>query len=301
MNQSLTILPCQRQQTPTGQRISVSLARSYCRRIATSDRFLSVVAYLLLPRRLLMHYHTVAAFCWHSNMLVNAATDARVALFRLRDWREELLAMFGGEATHPITIALHATVEAFAMPRQPFLDLLFAREQELLLTRYRNFEQLCHYCSFAAAPLGHITLNLFRSVGEAQREAMNRIATGLYLTRLWYTVGLDWQRGRFYVPEEDSRQFGYDADDWAQRRHTPALEALMQFQANRTRELFYRALPLIDCLPRDLRKIVETAAATGLSALDDLERRRFNVWRSGPRISWRSKARLLLRAAWPGR
>src|ERR1700733_12102736 len=103
---------------------SLERAQGYCRRLAHSHYENFSVATLLLPRRLMPHFHNIYAYCRWADDLGDETGGGPVALDLLRWWREELLRSYEGKARHPVMIALSRTVQRFAIPPQPFLDLL---------------------------------------------------------------------------------------------------------------------------------------------------------------------------------
>ena len=100
------------------------------------------VASLLLPRRLLRHFHAVYAYCRWADDLADEAGGGDRALDLLAWWRGELLACYDGRPTHPVLIALQPTIRRFHIPPEPFLDLLTAFEQDQRVKRYQTFDQL---------------------------------------------------------------------------------------------------------------------------------------------------------------
>ena len=124
------------------------------------------------------------------------------------------------------------------------------------------------------------------------------ICTGLQLTNFWQDVARDYAIGRVYLPEEDMRRFGYRDDDLQARRFTPAFANLMRFEVERTRDLFYRGLPLVDCVPPAVRVDVELFARGGLAVLGKIERLGYNVWRRRPKLAKWEKAALMAGAVW---
>src|SRR5205823_11436084 len=133
---------------------SVSAAQAYCGRLARRHYENFSVASFLLPRALVRHFHNVYAYCRWADDLGDETGGGKRALGLLRWWREELLRCYEGRPRHPVTVALRPTVERFALPIRPFLDLLFAFEQDQLVRRYATFEQLLGYCRNSADPVG---------------------------------------------------------------------------------------------------------------------------------------------------
>ena len=66
------------------------------------------VASVLLPRRLVPHFHAVYAFCRWADDLADETAGGTEALTLFDWWRRELLAVYAGEPRHPVTGALRA-------------------------------------------------------------------------------------------------------------------------------------------------------------------------------------------------
>jgi squalene synthase HpnC len=278
--------------------VSLTEARAYCSRLARTHYENFTVASLLLPRRLLRPFHNVYAYCRWADDLADEAGGGAQALALLRWWREELLACYGGYPRHPVFIALRQTIREFDIPPQPFLELLYAFEQDQLLKRYRTFEQLLGYCRYSANPVGHLVLYLCRC-HDARRAALaDQICTGLQLANFWQDVGRDLDIGRVYLPEADRRLFGYSEDDLAGRRYNHAFEDLMRCEVDRARQLFYRGWPLVELMPAEVRTDIELFVRGGLAILRKIERVKYNVWKRRPVLAKWEKVALLTGALW---
>src|SRR5690242_18894499 len=134
-------------------RLSAGAAQMYCNHLARTHYENFTVASLLLPRRLLRHFHAVYAYCRWADDLADEAGGGDRALALLRWWREELLRCYDGEPRHPVMVALRGTVRRFDIPAEPFLDLLVAFEQDQVVKRYETYGQLLDYCRCSANPV----------------------------------------------------------------------------------------------------------------------------------------------------
>jgi squalene synthase HpnC len=274
-------------------------ARAYCGHLARTHYENFTVASLLLPRKLLRHFHAVYAYCRWADDLADELGGGQRALGLLRWWRAELLRCYDGEPRHPVMIALRGTIRRFGIPPQPFLDHLFAFEQDQLVKRYQTYDQLLGYCRYSANPVGHLVLYLSESY-DAERAALaDHVCTALQLANHWQDVARDLDIGRVYLPEEDRRRFGYSDTDLEGRRFTPAFAELMRFEVERARDLFYRGFPLLDHLPAEVRPDVELFIRGGLAVLGAIERRGYNVWARRPVVGKWRKVALLSGALWP--
>jgi squalene synthase HpnC len=273
--------------------VRLAEARSYCSRLARTHYENFSVASLLLPRRLLRHFHAVYAYCRWADDLADEAGGGRRALALLRWWREELHRCYAGQPRHPVMVALRETIHHFRIPPQPFLDLLFAFEQDQLVKSYQTYEQLLNYCRHSANPVGHLVLYLCESFDPARAALGDHVCTGLQLANFWQDVGRDLDLGRVYLPEEDRQRFGYPLTDLQARRFTPAFAELMRYQVDRARDRFYRGMPLLEAVPAEVRPDIELFIRGGLAILRKIERRRYNVWAARPVLARWEKAALL--------
>ncbi len=273
--------------------VRLAAARQYCSRLARTHYENFSVASLLLPRRLLPHFHAVYAYCRWADDLGDETGGGPRALALLRWWREELLRCYDGRPRHPVMVALCQTIRRYRIPPQPFLDLLFAFEQDQLVKTYATFDQLLNYCRYSANPVGHLVLYLCESFDPPRAALADHICTGLQLANFWQDVARDLDIGRVYLPEEDRKRFGYADGDLQARRFTPAFAELMRFEVGRARDLFSRGMPLVEQVPAEVRADVELFLRGGLAILRKIERRRYNVWAARPVLAKWEKAALL--------
>ena len=278
--------------------ITLAKARRYCGRLARAHYENFAVASLLLPRKVLPHFHAVYAYCRWADDLGDETGGGDRALDLLAWWRCELLACYQGRARHPVMVALLPTIERFRIPPEPFLNLLLAFEQDQRIKRYETCEQLLGYCRNSANPVGRLVLYLCEAHDDGRGELADHICTALQLANFWQDVARDFAIGRVYLPAEDRQRFGYSDADLEARRFTPAFAELMRFEVDRARDLFQRGLPLIDLMPPAFRSDVELFIAGGRAILRKIDGIGYNVWATRPELTKWEKATLLGGAFW---
>lgn len=260
-------------------------ARNYCSRLARTHYENFSVATLLLPRRLTQHFHNVYAYCRWADDLGDETGGGAEALRLLAWWRDELLRCYDGVPRHPVMIALRQTIRRFAIPPEPFLDLLTAFEQDQRVKRYDTYDQLLGYCANSANPVGRLVLYLCECHDEVRGRLADLVCTGLQLANFWQDVARDFDIGRVYLPREDREQFGYDDADLEARRFTPAFADLMRFEIERARTLLIGGLALPPLMPRDVQMDIELFARGGLAILRKIELLGYDVWKARPALS----------------
>lgn len=262
--------------------LSPQQAHAYCAHLARTHYENFSVATLLLPRRLVPHFHNIYAYCRWADDLGDETGGGQTALDLIQWWREELLRCYDGKPRHPVMIALSATIERFAIPATPFLELLLAFEQDQRVKRYDTYDQVLDYCRYSANPVGHLVLYLCECHRPETVELSDAICTGLQLANFWQDVARDLDIGRVYLPAEDRKRFGYAEPDLEARRFTPAFAELMRFEVQRARQLFETGLPLVALVPADVQPDIELFARGGLGILGKIEALGYDVWRARP-------------------
>ena len=152
-------------------RLSREEALAYCAQLTkTHYENFSVVTWLT-PRQHRAAFRSIYAFCRWSDDLGDEVGDQARSLELLSWWRDQLRAMYRGEARHPVMIALSETVCHYDIPIEPFERLISAFEQDQTVNEYQTFEQLLDYCTRSANPVGHLVLHVAGVFNSAQRPS----------------------------------------------------------------------------------------------------------------------------------
>jgi len=271
------------------------LARSYCAGVVRSHYENFSVVSFLLPRRLIRHFHAIYAYCRWSDDLADETAGGQDSLDLLAWWGEELFQCYGGVPQHPVMIALRDTIRRFKIPKEPFLNLLAAFEQDQRVKRYDTFEQLLGYCRNSASPVGHLVLSLFECLTPERAALSGEVCTGLQLANFWQDVARDFDVGRVYIPAEDRVRFGYTDSQLNEKTFSPQFRELMRFEIDRAQGYFDRGEKLIATLPREAQATVELFILGGRAILREIERRGYDVWSRRPEVSGGKKAWLMAR------
>jgi len=273
---------------------TVPQAEAYTRWLATHHYENFHVVSWLLPKRLHRDFYNVYAYCRWADDLGDEMGDTAESLRLLAWWREGLQAMYAGQATHPVFVALGGTVKQHAIPQQPFDDLIRAFEQDQTVTRYRNWEELFGYCRCSANPVGRLVLYLC-GYSDAERQRLSdATCTALQLANFWQDVTVDWEKGRIYIPLEAIERHGSSAEEIAARRATPGFVAAMREVVDRARALFLEGLPLAGMVDRRLAVDIELFSRGGLRVLDKIAAQGYDVLSRRPAISKTERVWILL-------
>ena len=226
---------------------TIDEAYRFCRKIAHQYGANFSVGFRFLPRQKRRAVYAAYAFCRWADDIADEAGGLKPAA-TLDDWQRELDRCYAGHPSHPITIALGDALRFFNIPKSAFIALIDGCRQDLVKTRYANFDELLRYCELVAWSISDISLAIFGYRTAQAVEHGRKLATALQLTNVTRDIGDDLRRDRVYIPQDELCRFGvksFDASD--------ATRQLIEFQIARAESYFRAAEPLLRELSFDAR------------------------------------------------
>jgi squalene synthase HpnC len=254
----------------------------------------SVISWFV-PRELRQDFCNIYAFCRMADDAADEQTDTQTALNLLGRMREYTLACFAGQSETALFSALSDTIRRHELPKQPFLDLIDAFEQDQRVTRYETYPQLLDYCRRSANPVGRLVLNLFGYKDEKLMRLSDQTCTALQLTNFWQDVRRDYQdRNRIYIPKHTMKQFGVSEDQIRDGRCDDCYRAVIRHEVERTERLFAAGDGLVPLLDKRYRRQIALFSRGGRAILQAIRGRNFDTLTSRPSLSYWKKTRLAL-------
>jgi len=242
------------------------------------------VASWLLPRHL---RPAVAAIYWFARSADDIADEGDLPIAeRLRQldhYRVELAGIAAGAVTQsPLFQRLGSVVAAYDLPLAPLGDLLDAFSQDVRKARYADFAELMDYCRRSANPVGRLLLRLYRAETPQQLAWSDAICTSLQLINHWQDIGIDYAKGRIYLPQEDLARFGVGEAQIASATVDDRWRALLRHQVERARGMMRVGAPLGRSLPGRIGLELRLIVAGGLRILEKIEAVDYDVFRHRP-------------------
>ena len=213
----------------------------------------------------------------------------------LNDWENKLRLCKLGEADHPVFVALQEVIRKLDLPLDPFVDLISAFKQDVNVNRYTSFDDLIGYCRCSANPVGRLVLMVFGYHDPKLFALSDHLCTALQLTNFWQDVGMDLHKDRLYLPVDDMRQFGYSEEKWKNRLADRSFEKLMEYEIQRTKEMFYLGASLPSLVERDLQLELKLVWFGGMAILKKLKAIRYDVLHQRPTLNAANKFMVLCR------
>jgi squalene synthase HpnC len=246
------------------------------------------VASVLLPPRLRHPVGLIYRFAREADDFADEGdAPAATRLAQLRAFGEQLRLIERGEAPDIAWFSgLADVIRVHRLPTAPFHDLLSAFSQDVTATRYADFAAVLDYCRRSADPVGRLLLHLF---GRATPENLRRsdsICSGLQLVNFWQDVGMDYAKGRIYLPGDEMARAGVTETHIRGRRCDDAWRSLLEFQVERARGMLLEGAPLGRALPGRVGLEIRATVQGGLRILEKIERAQYDVFRRRPVLEW---------------
>ena len=272
-------------------KIGLDQAFRYCERLAETHYENFSVTNWWLPRELRPHFASIYAYCRWSDDLADEMASPELATELLAWWRSELHDCFRGKASHPVFVALRQTIDIFAIPPEPFEDLLSAFLQDQTKTRYEDDGILFDYCRRSANPVGRLVLALAKSTSKESSSWSDSICTGLQLANFCQDVAVDAKRGRIYLPHSRLVAAGVTEEEWTQGlgRSKLVLAGWLEL----ARERLNCGLPLAQVGPGWFRRSIRLFVGGGLRILGNIEQAECDVWNRAIEVTKWQKLSLL--------
>jgi squalene synthase HpnC/squalene synthase HpnD len=250
----------------------------------------------LLPKELHQHFYNVYAYCRWADDLGDEVPDTHRALELLDWWERELDACYDSKPSHAVFVAVHQTIVAKDIPKQPFADLLKAFRQDQTVKRYPTWGAVMNYCVYSANPVGHLVLYLCGYRDQERKRLSDATCSALQVANFWQDVSRDLEKGRIYIPLDAAAAQGLTETDIVERRFDDRYVRLMQDLIARSRKLFAEGMPLVKMVDSRLSIDLEMFSRGGLAILEAIEAQGYDTLHERPSISKAKQARLLGRS-----
>ncbi len=253
----------------------------------------------LLPRIKQHHVHALYAFARYADDIVDeipchGGHDVPV------EQRREALGDFGsrffadlaaGRSDDPVLKAVVHTVRAFDVDQSAFERFLRSMAMDLTVGSYPTWDDLLVYTDGSAAAIGEMMLPILEPRDRSAALGPARdLGVAFQLTNFLRDIGEDLDRGRQYLPVEDTVRFGVDLP---LRRVDEPFRDLLRFEIDRCRALYASADAGIAMLPPRSARCVAAARILYSRLLDRIEAADYDVFSTRVSVPTHERARVV--------
>jgi phytoene synthase len=263
-------------------------------------------SFVILPAPQRRAITAVFDFCRAVDDCVDLESDPARAAEAVESWRAEVARLFDGQ--RPVTIAGQAVqpfISAYGMPRHAFDALVDGVAMDLVPRRYPTFADLELYCHRVASSVGSMCAAIFGVHGPEADQYARDLGVALQLTNILRDVGVDFQKGRCYLPTEDLERFGCSEAELAaevrragQGLASDRVRSVLEHHAARARLFFDRAVRARPSGDRRRIAAAEIMRAIYRDLLRRIEAAGCDVFSSVIRVPRLAQARIALSTWW---
>lgn len=256
---------------------------------------------VLLPPGKRPYWDAALAFCTHvDDILDDPATTVERRLARYSAYEQDLYRLMAGEgpvaAGQPggmggqLALAFQHFVRTWGIPESSVRRFMTTIRTDLEVTEYPRYVDLAEYIEGVCVQgtLWGNTLLEPRDE-EAAARAAGAASFALQLTDYLQDLGEDLGDGRLYLPLEELEAFGLGRADIEQaardRRMTPALRELVEYQVRRARRYFDEAADWWRLVDPSGCELPRQCVRLGRISLDRIERSRYDIFRLPRRVA----------------
>ncbi len=240
----------------------------------------------LVPKHLRKHVAIVYQFARMADDIADEGKFSDIErLAQLSQFESQLNKVTSQQSEDQFWSALHNSILVKNLEIQNFSNLLIAFKQDITKDRYSNFDELQNYCKNSADPVGRIILELNGIIDDKAILYSDRICTALQLTNFLQDVGIDYTKGRIYLPLNDLNEYGVEENLFHLKENSSNFIKLMKFQVERVQSFFDEGEKLLPFLPFRLRQQIKWTINGGRGILKKIIELEHDVLNSRPKFS----------------
>lgn len=280
--------------SPASAALDTPASYAWCEIVARKQAKNFYYSFLLLSKEQRRAMCAVYAFMRYCDDLSDdeGISDRASAIAR---WRLDLEATLAGRtpAAHAVWPAFADTVARYKIPHQYFLDMIDGVSSDLEPRRVQTFDELYDYCYHVASVVGLTIIHIFGFDSEAAPGLAEKCGIAFQLTNILRDIREDKEKDRVYLPAEDFARFEVSPDTFEPRER---FRDLMAFEAQRARDYYRQALPLIDMVHKGSRSSMKALIGIYSRLLDEIVASNYDVLNQRVRVSTPGKLWILGRS-----
>lgn len=200
---------------------------------------------------------------------------------------------YKGTTIVPLLKELKESIDRFQIPQEYFLKLIEGCEMDITKSRYETFDELYEYCYRVASMVGLVCMKIFEYKSQQAEEAAIHLGIALQLTNIIRDVGVDLEKERIYLPQEDLKRFQVAEEDLQTHKYNDAFLRLMNFQYNRALSYYKKSTFIFLADPENKLLAARMMATVYRRILEKIRKRKFPVLHRPIKLSFPEKMGIL--------
>ena len=212
-------------------------------------------------------------------------------------WRMDLdNSLKGRLAENPLWPAFCDTVHRYAIPHRFFHEMIDGVMSDIQPREIETYEELYRYCYQVASVVGMTIVHIFGFESARALLLAEKCGVAFQLTNILRDVREDADMGRVYLPREDLRRFGVNAEQLRLGMENDRFRNLMKFEAGRAWACYEESEPLHALIEKKSRRSLWALREVYTRLLMRIEKANYAVLNKRISISKGTKLMLMMRA-----
>jgi squalene synthase HpnC len=255
------------------------------------------VVSLLIPK---IFRNDIAIIYWFARTADDYSDEGNYSsskrLEKLQAFENRLNSLLNDISNNNFEAALRNTIITRKINPKYFFNLLKAFKQDVIKTRYADFNEVMNYCSNSANPVGRILLELFDIRDEKAFYYSDKICTALQMTNFIQDTKIDFSKGRIYYPADEMKKFGVNEKMFEMNEINDNLKKLIEFSVNRVQSLFDEGKPLLEFLSGRFKYEIAWTIKSGEEILNKIRGSDFDVFTERPVLTKTGYLKLFIKS-----
>ena len=169
-------------------------------------------------------------------------------------------------------------IQTYDIPSEWFYSQLDTAHYFYGGVQFDDAKALKAFVSSWNAPHAYLHAKLMDAAYTWQRVYWDELSMAFFIVEALLNLPADISSGRLFIPKSEAHQAGVELEMLKKGELSPGVERLLWKQTIRARDAFAQGQPLLKELDRAYRGRVKKNWLTGLEYINEIERRKYNVW-----------------------
>jgi len=271
----------------------------YCRKVAKARAKNFYYAFRLLDKTQRDGMCAIYAFMRHCDDLSDnpGAKDKSQISQQIALWRMDMdNSLKGRMADSPLWPAFCDTVHRYSIPQRFFHEMIDGMLSDIEPRQIETYDELYRYCYQVASVVGMTIIHIFGFESVRALLLAEKSGVAFQLTNILRDVREDADMGRVYLPREDLRRFGVNAEQLRLGMENDRFRSLMKFEAGRAWACYEESEPLSMLISPKSRRSLWALREVYKRLLERIEKANYAVLNKRISVPKVTKVMLTLRA-----
>ncbi len=271
----------------------------YCRKVAKARAKNFYYAFRLLDKTQRDGMCAIYAFMRHCDDLTDnpGTKDKSQISQQIALWRMDMdNSLKGRLADDPLWPAFCDTVHRYSIPQRFFHEMVDGMLSDIEPRQIETYDELYRYCYQVASVVGMTIIHIFGFDSARALLLAEKSGVAFQLTNILRDVREDADMGRVYLPREDLRRFGVNAEQLRLGMENDRFRSLMKFEASRAWACYEESEPLSMLISPKSRRSLWALREVYKRLLERIEKANYAVLNQRISVPKVTKVMLTLRA-----